>query len=1091
MAVGLLKGQQPPLVLTWWHNLVIGTLTALPLAFSVPFPPVAPSGGAWLLVGGIAAMQLVAQFMMSRGFQLESAGRGAAINVLQVLFSFVLDVAVLHTHPSPLSVLGSGLVASGVLRSREKEEEKKVEEKKEEEKKEEAKKKRKGRGQWLDPPLYTALSVVASLGVSVDDVALLGGLRPPQFSVERAGSPDGDAGGETLAPIRVWPGLGGLELFRLQLRALLGADASAPLAAEDIITFVVRVPGKGNYEMSGADALAAAAPSTAASAPGSGVEGVAPHAAVPVAAAPPVTLAGVGMANDDWIDLLCSVADMLDGGADVLSSGRNNHAAAAAAAAAAAVAATVAGAEGEAARGCTVGSSDNDTRPRSLEDLVGYFETGGGNASHQQRQEQEQEEHVRRRRHERTGAHSGGAASAVMHGMQLPPGIHMNEEEDVEVAEELVEGGVWEAPHSRRQQQTDPEPAPTVTVTAVIRRAAPPPHAGAAAPAYPAAAFVAAAASSKPAPMVHNTARRHATAAATAASSLAASAGGASTVLARSVAAPVLSRLAWRGRRSSITTLPRSLAQGRSSCTDLGQQQQPSSVRAPGAATPGGATICGSSSYNALVHCSGNSNRRRSQLNPQNARRLSILGMRALLATRGNGCYSTFSGCCSASGGVCTAGGNAAATGPQLSPGYIGVCDAAGVSDVEYMLLQQLQRWDSLSCGGEWLDEYIYEDGDPCSPAFSIPLPVPPLHQAAREAGSCTHPHALAAAAVMTPAHHLPHSQAQGGVPTHPSAQHPHHHNQDDYEDELREQLESLRVTVSPHARPVTTTTAAAAAPAGLPRLTGAGYIGHMVGLGHGHVSCVVPAMAVDTVATKVVPLTADEQLTMRAPAPPLQRVLGAPNLDGRGHGHGGGAGAAHVHPQTHPLPNPAAATGTTGCRCGRGCGAGACCFASCVDSSRRPMGESTAPPPQLQGPARSLPPARALAATVPPATWSTPLPSLPQVLSAPGTLHMPASAAAAAAASSAAATGMAPDLVWPPPAFRALRIKAVRGESGRRASHLESLSMAAHQHYDYGIGVSHGDGTSGYSRLCRNVSTAPAWWAHGLRRSEQVGVFG
>ncbi|KAG2430123.1 hypothetical protein HXX76_010222 [Chlamydomonas incerta] len=115
MAVGLLKGQQPPLVLTWWHNLVIGTLTAVPLAFSVPFPAVAPSSGAWLLVSGIAALQLVAQFMMNRGFQLESAGRGAAINVLQVLFSFILDVAILHNRPSLLSVLGSALVAAGVL----------------------------------------------------------------------------------------------------------------------------------------------------------------------------------------------------------------------------------------------------------------------------------------------------------------------------------------------------------------------------------------------------------------------------------------------------------------------------------------------------------------------------------------------------------------------------------------------------------------------------------------------------------------------------------------------------------------------------------------------------------------------------------------------------------------------------------------------------------------------------------------------------------------------------------------------------------------------------------------------------------------
>lgn len=60
--------------------------------------------------------------------------------------------------------------------------------------------------------------------------------------------PRSSAGGGSsrtaLASIRVWPGLGGLELFRLQLRALLGMDVSVPLAPEDV-TFVVQAPGQG------------------------------------------------------------------------------------------------------------------------------------------------------------------------------------------------------------------------------------------------------------------------------------------------------------------------------------------------------------------------------------------------------------------------------------------------------------------------------------------------------------------------------------------------------------------------------------------------------------------------------------------------------------------------------------------------------------------------------------------------------------------------------------------------------------------------------------------------------------------------------
>ncbi|KAG2430121.1 hypothetical protein HXX76_010220 [Chlamydomonas incerta] len=115
VAAGLLRGHQHPAVLTWWYNGVLALVTGAPLAAAVPLPIVWPSHRAAALLCGVGATQLVAQLCLNRGFQLESAGRGAAINVLQVLFSFILDVAVLHTRPSLLSVLGSALVAAGVL----------------------------------------------------------------------------------------------------------------------------------------------------------------------------------------------------------------------------------------------------------------------------------------------------------------------------------------------------------------------------------------------------------------------------------------------------------------------------------------------------------------------------------------------------------------------------------------------------------------------------------------------------------------------------------------------------------------------------------------------------------------------------------------------------------------------------------------------------------------------------------------------------------------------------------------------------------------------------------------------------------------
>ncbi|KAG2430124.1 hypothetical protein HXX76_010223 [Chlamydomonas incerta] len=906
----------------------------------------------------------------------------------------------------------------------------------------------------LDPALKTALSVATSLGVNVDDVALLCGLRPPEFNVECAASPDGAPAGAALAPIRVWPGLGGLELFRLQLRALLGAESA--LAAEDV-TFVVRVPGHdatvqlcglhhygvasycaaigaalaapcpasltpspppppppsaaADGYLCGADAVATDAGSFAASAPGSGAEGGAPQ---PVAA-PPGALAGSGMANDDWIDLLCSVADMLDGrNDDLVAHSGHGHAAAAGAVAAAA------GGAAAAARG----PGRSHERPCSLEDLLGYFEMRDGGHHRQQRPHHQ--------------ADAEGSALG-MRGLELPPRLEMSDQEEEEAEE--IEEAFWPGSRPGRQQRSHAEPTPAVTVTAVVRRAA---HA-AVAPGAPAAG-------AKAAPVVPVTARApvvDSVGAAAVASSPATALGSAPGAAPRAVAAPVLSWLAWRGRRSSATALPASLAQGRNSCTGLGQQQQQqASPHPPAAGTPGGAGG-GSNSCNALACCSGNSCRRPSLRNPQSARRLSIIGMRALLATRGSGCYSAAAGC-SASGGIYTAAGNAAAA--QVSPGFCGGWDAAsaaaaaaggggggaaGVTDAEFLILQQLQRWDSLSCGGEWLDEYIYEDGDPCSPAFSIPLPVPPLHQL-----------------------HQP--TAGVAMPAETRAQHPQQQQQQ-VEVEAQEQLAALQVIASPRARP-----GAASGPA----LQGAGGY---AGLGF--------SMA-QTVAIKHVPLTADEQVTaaaaaMAAPPAPPQHVLRAPVV--------GAAGGARVPPG----PGRGVAASSDCCRCGRACGDGACCFAGCVDGSGQPL---PAPPPaqavQLRGLDRSLPRAPAQVRVAPVGVCPAP-PVAPYAVSAPSAAHVPAPAVAAAAVTVAAMA--APELAWPPPAFRALRIRAVRGESCRRASHLDSLSTTAHPHCDYGggVGVSHGDGISGYTRLCRNVSTAPAWWAHGMRRLDQVGVFG
>lgn len=59
--------------------------TAALLAAGRPSPAsLAPSRRQLLLLAAVGITQLAAQLCLNRGFQLESAGRGAAINVLQV-----------------------------------------------------------------------------------------------------------------------------------------------------------------------------------------------------------------------------------------------------------------------------------------------------------------------------------------------------------------------------------------------------------------------------------------------------------------------------------------------------------------------------------------------------------------------------------------------------------------------------------------------------------------------------------------------------------------------------------------------------------------------------------------------------------------------------------------------------------------------------------------------------------------------------------------------------------------------------------------------------------------------------------------------
>jgi drug/metabolite transporter (DMT)-like permease len=71
-----------------------------------------------LLLSGVVVANFLGQLLLNAGFQRVDAGRGAAVNTLQVLFANVWDVLLLHSAPSGGILIGSGMIAAGVVGTR-------------------------------------------------------------------------------------------------------------------------------------------------------------------------------------------------------------------------------------------------------------------------------------------------------------------------------------------------------------------------------------------------------------------------------------------------------------------------------------------------------------------------------------------------------------------------------------------------------------------------------------------------------------------------------------------------------------------------------------------------------------------------------------------------------------------------------------------------------------------------------------------------------------------------------------------------------------------------------------------------------------
>lgn len=103
--------RENPLVIVFWFPLV-ATPLALPAALRVW---VWPSATGWALLLAVGLLTQVAQVMMTRGLQLEPAGRATAVSYLQVVFATLWGVVIFGERPDAWTLAGAALIVSSAF----------------------------------------------------------------------------------------------------------------------------------------------------------------------------------------------------------------------------------------------------------------------------------------------------------------------------------------------------------------------------------------------------------------------------------------------------------------------------------------------------------------------------------------------------------------------------------------------------------------------------------------------------------------------------------------------------------------------------------------------------------------------------------------------------------------------------------------------------------------------------------------------------------------------------------------------------------------------------------------------------------------
>ncbi|GLI66985.1 hypothetical protein VaNZ11_011081 [Volvox africanus] len=115
ISIRFIGKSEPALVVSVYFHVSAAATSLVPLAAGMPAPAVWPKGVQWALLLGVSSCSFWGQILIGRSFQLLNAARASAINLTQVVYSYLLGLIFLHEQLTLLGGAGSMLIAAGAV----------------------------------------------------------------------------------------------------------------------------------------------------------------------------------------------------------------------------------------------------------------------------------------------------------------------------------------------------------------------------------------------------------------------------------------------------------------------------------------------------------------------------------------------------------------------------------------------------------------------------------------------------------------------------------------------------------------------------------------------------------------------------------------------------------------------------------------------------------------------------------------------------------------------------------------------------------------------------------------------------------------